>query len=290
MKIADKAVPVRAKTNQRKTTRKNAKKIIKCQPPTVANHTQRSSRSTKQTEGRHQKTIKQTVLKDYINLRTWATLMSAVGNDFLPTNDPRWSTIIRQRNKMMEKQKMGLQKKWGVTVDDAHMAVESGWLALRKFFLGSLCGGEFGGDNASREKWTVNFLKDDPIKLMERYLSDPILKSRAESRGKDFFTYVGQIADTKPGFQNLLTELREKKSLVKWYMLIYWVESPIPTYPPVCLWTDSSIANILGQEEEDLSLVSVRQLKSRLRLFAPRLRYKFVYTGSAKGKFKVFRK
>ena len=215
--------------------------------------------------------------------------MSAVGNDFLPTNDPRWPTIIRQRNKMMDKQKMGLQKKWGVAVDDAHKAVESGWLALKKFLLDSLCGGEFGGDNASREKWTINFLKDDPIKLMERYLNDPILKSRAESRGKDFFTYVGQIADTKRGFQNSLTELREKQSLVKWYMLIYWVESPIPTYPPVCLWTDSSINNLLGHEEEDMSLDSIRQLKSRLRLFAPRPRYRFVYTGSGKGRFEVFR-
>jgi len=278
MKKADKAVPLRAKTNQRKTTRKEAKKIITGQSSPVIIQKPHSPKSPKRAE--------------FEKKRIWATLISAVGDDFLPSNDPRRSIIIRQRAKMMDRQKKGLQEKWGVTIDDAHEAVESGWLALRKFFLDSLCGGEFGEDNASREKWTINFLKDDPIKLMERYLNDPILKIRAESRGKDFFTYVGQIADIKCGIKNAITEINEKKTLAKWYMLMYWIESPIPICPPVCLWTDTSIDNFLGHEKE-LSLDSIRQLRNRLGLLAPRRRYRFVpaglVKGSLKGRFEVFR-
>ena len=278
MKKADKAVPLRAKTNQRKKTRKDAKKIITGQSSPVIIHKPHSPKSPKRAE--------------FEKKRFWATLISAVGDNFLPSNDPRRSIIIRQRGKMMDRQKKGLEEKWGVTVDDAHKAVESGWSALRKFVLDSLCGGEFGGNNTSREKWIINFLKHDSIKLMERYLNDKILKSRAESRGEDFFTYVGQIADIKCGIKNTVTEINEKKTLAKWYMLMYWIEPPIPICPPVCLWTDTSIGNFLGHEKE-LSLASIRQLKHRLILFAPRRRYRFMptgsVTGSLKGRFEVFR-
>ena len=124
---------------------------------------------------------------------------------------------------------------------------------------------------------------------MHRYINDPILKKRATSRGKDFFTYAGQIADTKRGRENLFAVLKGLKPMANWYILVNWGNSPNSTFPPVCLWTDSSIHNLLGHEEEPVSFDTIRQFKSRLRLFGPRPRHRFVYTGSGKGRFEVFR-
>lgn len=221
--------------------------------------------------------------------RSALILLAAVGDAFLQVEDSRVESIIKQREKIKAAQKLSLQRKWGVQPEDSHKAVESGWLALRKVFLNTLCGGEFGGGNASREKWLINFFKHDPIQLMYNYLNEPILKKRATSRGKDFFTYAGQIADTKRGRDNLFTILKGLKPMANWYILVNWSGFSNSTLPPVCLWTESSIYNVLGHEEEPMNLGTIRQYKRRLQLFGPNPRYRFVYTGKGKGHFEIFR-
>jgi hypothetical protein len=233
----------------------------------------------------------QAALPDISNKRSEVILIAAIGDAFLPVEDFRVELIIQQREKMKAEQKSLLQGKWGVTPEESHKAVESGWLALRREFLDAMCGGEFGGDNTARENWIITCFKHDPARLFKLYLQDPALAERAARRGKDFYSYVGQIADSIKGRDKLFAPMKGFKPLVKWFILAYWSEGPRRDLPPICLWTNSSIIHLLGGNscaDEISDEAALRQAKRRWQLSKPKRSYSVL--ADAKGRFTLYRK
>jgi hypothetical protein len=278
------------KKSDAKQPAKNPKKTRKAQQfPESQKASKSRTRKNKEQNRQSFETAPLPPLPSGRNLRTYCILMAAVGDAFLTPDDPRTALIIEQRNKMMGQQKMTLQKKWGITSEESHKAVEKAWLSLRKSFLKDLCGGEFRGDNIALEKWVIHFLKDDPFLLFKAYSDDPILKQQAKRRGKDFFTYVGQIADSKIGKDKLFSSPRGLPTGARICILTYWCESLCRNIPPFCLWTDSALSELSEDQDKPITLDYIRQIKSRYKLFSPRRRYTLKHNREGKSRFQFCR-